>query len=228
MQHLVYHHENRDERPGVSMEDIEGAYHGVTTTSPLVIALEKGHPETLGAGPREMLLKWLRGDRVSENYDNLDLGDAAPNEIIAKNCLSCHGKNVAATSPIAARVPLDYWGDIKKLAVSRKVEAVPLKVLTASTHTHALALGSLTFIAAGLMLGTRWARGLTGGLILVAGAGLLVDLACWWLARESAVFVYGVVGAGAAFNGAVALMMVLTIVDLFRPLGRGVARAAKV
>jgi hypothetical protein len=214
-QHLINHHEMRDEQPGVSMDDLRGAYHGVQTTSGLVLALERGHPDSLPKPQRETLLKWLRGERVAENYDNLDLGDSAPNEIISRNCLSCHGKK--ASNPIAKTVPLDYWDDVKKFAVSRKVEAVPLKVLTASTHTHALGLGSLTFIAAGLMLCTWWPRRLCNVLILLAGAGLLLDIGAWWLSRESAAFVYLVVGAGAAFNGSLALMMGLVLLDLFRP-----------
>ncbi len=139
-QHIVNQNENRDEQPGLSVEDLEGAYHGVQTTAPLMKALTRGHPESLGKPQRETLTKWLTGERVAENYDNLDLGDSAPNEIISKNCLSCHSKKVEATSTIAKTVPLDGWSDVKRFAVSRKIEPLPVKVLIASDlHAHSLA-----------------------------------------------------------------------------------------
>jgi hypothetical protein len=215
-QHIVNQNENRDEQPGLSMEDLKGAYHGVQTTAPLAHALTRGHPDNLAQPQRDTLLKWLGSDRVAENYDNLDLGDSAPNEIISRNCLSCHSIKVADKSPIAKTIPLDGWNDVKRFAVSRKIEPLPTKVLVASTHAHALALASLTFIAAGLMGMTRWPRRLSGPLVLLAGAGLLVDIGGWWLSRGSGGFVYAVVGAGAVYNGAMALMMLLVIVDALR------------
>src|SRR5437899_12971105 len=76
-QHIINQNENRDEQPGLSMEDLKGAYHGVQTTAPLMKALSAGHPEALAKPQRDTLIKWLSGDRVAENYDNLDLGDSA-------------------------------------------------------------------------------------------------------------------------------------------------------
>src|SRR3954464_12588132 len=84
-QHIVNQNENRDEQPGLSMEDLKGAYHGVRTTAPLAKALRRGHPEALAEPQRKILLDWLDKERVGENYDNLDRGDSAPNEIISRN-----------------------------------------------------------------------------------------------------------------------------------------------
>jgi hypothetical protein len=216
-QHIVNQNENRDEQPGLSMEDLKGAYHGVQTTAPIVQALTRGHPDTLAKPQRDTLLKWLASERVAENYDNLDLGDSAPNEIVSRNCLSCHSAKVAANSPIAKTIPLDGWNDVKRFAISHKIEPLPTKVLIASTHAHSLALASLTFIAAGLLAATRWPRRLVGTLVLLAGTGLLADLGGWWLARESAGFVPVIVAAGIVYNGTMALAMVLVMIDSLRP-----------
>ncbi len=88
--HLRWHYDNRDEVPGLTINDIVGAYHGVQTPSPLIEALESGHPDTIEDYERTELLGWLEGDRVSLDYDNLDLGELAPSEIIAVSCVDCH------------------------------------------------------------------------------------------------------------------------------------------
>ncbi|MFH0943979.1 MAG: hypothetical protein V2A76_02175, partial [Planctomycetota bacterium] len=86
--HMTRHYQNRDGDPELSLDDLRGAYHGVHKPSAMLEVLEQGHSseqaeEKLLPAEREVLLDWLRGDRLSEDYDNLDLGDRAPSEIIA-------------------------------------------------------------------------------------------------------------------------------------------------
>jgi hypothetical protein len=213
--HIREHHENRDERPGVSLEDLQGAYHGVRTTSPLVAALERGHPSELAAGDREALLAWLRSDRISEDYDNLDLGDAAPAERIAAGCAGCHSRKAGGTP---GKVPLEYWDDVKPLAFSRQVAPVPLEVLTASTHAHALSLAAISAVIGLLLLATRWRRSWTGALLGVGGVALVTDFAAQWLARDSAGWVPVIAASGALWAASSALSLAAITLDLW--LGR--------
>lgn len=217
--HLHEHHQNRDEQPGVSLTDLEGAYRGVQTIAPLFSALERGHPTTLAQSDRELLLAWLGSSRISEDFDNLDLGDAAPSEVLARNCASCHSRANAAAR--GSGIALEYWEDVKARAFSRKVEAVPMKILAASTHTHALSLACVTALIGALLACTRFASALQSGLFAVASVALLVDLASWWLARESAAFVPVIAVAGFVYAGASVLSLALVLADLWLP------RAAK-
>lgn len=203
--HVWDHYRNRDERPAFTMTDLEGAYHGVTAESSLLAALRRGHPETAPAAAREALIAWLTGDKISENYDNLDLGDNAPSEIIAANCLSCHARAAAQQHEIARRVPLDYWDDVRPLAFSTRIEPTSAKVLVASTHAHALSLATLAVALSAMLLATGVSRAVLGLLIGAIGVGLLVDLSCWWIARSWSPAVWGVVAGGALFNGACVL-----------------------
>jgi len=215
--HLVLHHENRDERPGLSMDDLTGVYHGIDTTAPLVSALRRGHAEGLSEADRELLLKWLAGDRISEYYDSLELGDSAPAEVLDRNCRSCHARQAQDGGDVGQRLPLEYWDDVRVLAVSRSVEPVATEILIASAHTHALGMGSLTIVVALLSLMTRWPRRVIGGLILLSGLGLCLDLGSWLLARSVAALVPVIAVSGAVWMATTALLIGLSLLELWLP-----------
>ncbi len=218
--HMMRHHENRDEREGLSMTDLQGAYSGVQSPAPLLTALESEHPDelqntSLEPASRTLLLDWLRGDRISEGYDDIDLGDQSPAEILDRSCVSCHSRN--ADQDLQAPPFLEYWDDVSGLAFSRNISPVDEDILLASTHTHAISLATVTIIIAGLMLLTSWNPLLRNGLGLLAASGLSFDLAAWWLAREASAMVYAIVAGGFLYAGSMMLMMLAIVTDLWRP-----------
>lgn len=213
---LYMHYEKRDESPGLTITDIEGHYHGVRTLSPLVTSLSDGHPEGLDARKRQLLLDWLASDNPGATYDDLDLGDDAPAEILAQDCLSCHSRS--STGPDAApKIPLEFWDDVRVLSISRDIQPVDRKILAASTHTHALSLAMLAIVVGGLSVMTSWPRMLINLIALATCAGLLLDIASWWLAGEHVLFARVIVVAGAVFNAGLVLQCVLVLADLCMP-----------
>ncbi|MBX3410136.1 MAG: hypothetical protein KF859_09655 [Phycisphaeraceae bacterium] len=215
--HLYIHDHKRDERPGLTIDDVKGVYHGVKSRSPLLVALEGGHPETIDAQERSALLDWLNGGRVNEQYDDFDKGDMAPAEIIARECVSCHNRASTDPSGIGQRMPLDSWDAVRVVAFSRDIQPNSLAIVVNSTHTHALAIGTLCLIIAGLGVGTRLPRPIINPLIALMGLGLLADIGGWWLTRMKADFAYMIVAGGAAFCLGSTLLLVLIIVDLWWP-----------
>jgi len=213
--YMAQHHENRDERPGLTMDDIEGHYHGVRTPSLLREALASGHPSDLSNPSRTTLLAWLNGEHISEDYDNLDLGDQAPAEILASSCLTCHSRN--ADDPIGGLVPLDYWDDVKRIAFASTIEPVGTEILLASTHTHALALGTVTLLLMMLIMWTRFAGGLGPKLSALTGVALLVDLSGWWLTRSNPALVPLIVVGGGIFAVGAVLLGILVLLELWLP-----------
>lgn len=216
--YLYMHQEERDERAGWSIDDVKGHYHGLVTRAPLTVALESGHPEDLPNADREALLTWLAGDRLSLDFDNLDLGDAAPAEIMAVSCLDCHARS--ATGPEAMpEMSLELWDDVYALAQSRDIKPVSTEILAASTHTHALSLATLTLVLALLCALTAWPRWLVGGVTALSGLGLLIDISSWWLTRWNDSFAWAIVGGGFVYNVTVLVLGLMVLGELVRPKG---------
>ncbi|MFI4898712.1 MAG: hypothetical protein ACIARR_12925 [Phycisphaerales bacterium JB059] len=215
--HLQAHYDNRDERPGFTLDDDRAAYHGISAPSPLRSALQDGHPEQLGEADRAALLAWLDSGNLSRDYDNLDLGDEAPAEIIAVSCLDCHARGA---EDAGSAIPLEYWDDVRPLAFSTEIQPTPDEIIAISQHTHAPTMAMVLLIVGFLGAMTRWPRSLTGLLVLLGGAGLLIDMAGWWLAKDHDAWVYAIVGGGLAQGGSVLLLGLLSLIDMWLPGGR--------
>ncbi len=213
--HLVNHYANRDERPELTLDDIKGAYHGIDTPSLLRSALERGHPEQLPAAEKQVLLDWLAGTRIVEDYDSLDL-EIPPAEIIASRCLECHTRQTGAEAG-TPKPPLEYFDDIKSIAFSREIRATPDSVLAMSTHAHALSMSIQGIVVVALALLTRWPIRSISLLIAVMGLGLLGDIGGWWMARFSPSWAVCIVISGAGYSISQAILLLLVVADLWWP-----------
>ena len=214
--HLRWHYDNRDEVPGLTINDIVGAYHGVQTPSPLIEALESGHPDTIEDYERTALLGWLEGDRVSLDYDNLDLGELAPSEIIAVSCVDCHTRS-ASGNDANPEVPLEYWDDIRKLADSKDIQPSPIGIVATSQHVHAPMMALVMLVLALLSAMTRFSTRLIGVIVFVTGFGLLIDMASWWIAREFSIFAYAIVIGGGVYAIGTTLIGCLILLECVLP-----------
>ncbi len=213
--HLFYHDHMRDEREGLTVDDVKGVYHGIKTRAPMLVALEDNHPPTMPAADREILINWLNGEKVRDDYDNIDLGDRAPAEIIAKNCISCHARN--ASDPVAKKMPLEFLDDVMAVSVSRNVTPNSTQIIVNSTHTHAISLATLSLTLGGLLCLTRYRGGFTGLVFALHGFGLLADIGGWWLTILNPEFAYLIMAGGATYFITTAILSLLIAADLWLP-----------
>ncbi|MEM9082998.1 MAG: hypothetical protein AAGB34_05315 [Planctomycetota bacterium] len=218
--HMQWHYDSRDGIEGLTIDDIKGHYHGVQSPSPLIAALESGHPETLPGTDREALLDWLgSGSNLSERYDDLDLGDEAPAEIIAMSCLDCHSRG--ASGPDAyAELPLEYWDDIQPIAYATDIQPTTIEIVAMSQHTHAPTMAVVLIVLALLGVMTRANRFIMGSVVCIGAIGLLGDMASWWLARGNENWVYFIVAGGFLYGASTALVGLIVIVDCLIPAAR--------
>ncbi len=226
--HVVHHYENRDELPELSFQDFEGAYRGVRAISPLIVALENGHPSELGSeyadslpeADRAFLLEWLKSDRISEDYDNLDLGDLSPAEIIDQSCLECHARTPPANTTAPQSISLEYWDDVKKVAFSRTIHPTSPEILITSTHTHALGMASLALIIALMLMISSYPKWYRHGCVFVIGVALALDLGSWWIARVWIGGVWIMLIAGLFFGVSITLSTLSLMLEVWLPAAK--------
>lgn len=218
--HMVWYYDQRDGASGLTADDIRAHYHGITVASPLIDALENNHPEDLPDRERNILLDWLRNpDTLSVSYDDFDLGDDAPAEIIATSCISCHARN-ATGDDAYARLPLEFFDDIRPLAVTREINPTPTEIIAVSQHTHAPVMAVILMVVALLGAMTRAPRLLVGGVVLIGATGLLADMAAWWLARSNDAWIYAIIGGGFAYSASTGIAGLIVILDCIIPSRR--------
>lgn len=218
--HLFLHHQNRDGRPGLTLDDLTGVYHGIDAKAPLSLSLERGHPKELPAADRETLQKWLQLPDLAQAYDDTKAGDRAPAEILDRQCLKCHSRDSKDGDGIGKKIPLQYWDDVKAQAQSRSVEPNAPAIVVASAHTHALGMGSLTVVAMLLGAFSRWSRRGLGFLAMGSGFGLLVDLSCWLPARSFAGLVPVLAAGGGLWACCTGALLLAVLADLLLPAKR--------
>jgi len=230
--HVVHHYENRDELPDLTFQDFEGAYHGVRTIAPLIVQLKSGHPteidpqyaDILSDKDRDFLLRWLGSDRISEDYDNLDLGDLAPVEIIDQSCLDCHSRIPLEDNPAEKSIPLEYWDDVKKVAFSRTINPASIEIMLTSTHTHALGMATLALIIAILTLMSSLPKRFRHGCLFVIGISLMLDLGSWWIARIWVGGVWIMLFAGMCFGISMTITTLALMLDLWLPPSKSITQ----
>ena len=216
--YLNMHHGDRDQRDGLTVNDVRAHYHGVVSPSVLIESLDSGHPERLADRERSILLEWLRGDaaQLSLEYDNLDRGEDAPAEILFRACADCHSRS-ADGEDAYPELPLDYWDDVYSLAASTDIRPVDTEILAASTHTHALGMASMGLVMALLMFFTTMPRVIVSPVIAVTGVGLIADIGGWWLTRIDDTFAWMVVIGGVGFSAGMTVMSLLILIELCLP-----------
>lgn len=224
VEHIEDHHAKNDgDRSSVSVADIEGAYHGLSVPSPLRAVLGGRAPEhpSLAAVPADALAAlnaWLNGERLLETYDDIDLGERAPAELIATHCGACHAGD--AVDPTQGRISLAYWEDLAPLLSDKELRPTPYEILITSLHTHAPAMALMALAVGLLALCSRFPRLLAALPMGLGGLGLLIDLSGWLIARYTAGYAPILMAGGATFFAAQALGILLILAELWLPRRR--------
>lgn len=132
-------------------------------------------------------------------------------------CARCHAEGKSGS---AGQVHLETYEGFKDYCDVPTTAGVSREKLAQSTHVHLLGFAVLYAMTGLIFATTSWPgilRVLIAPLPLVAQ---LVDIGCWWLARESPFFAEMIIYSGAVVAGALFLQIVLSLFDLYGWFGK--------
>ncbi len=235
-------HHLRDMTPGMSLNDLRAAYHGldVPVTSDLALPSEMLREVLPGGGmrkhldkggPKEIraLVSWLEDGAKEEHFARPALYEAdgpSAREVIALRCVTCHradgGDKADLPYAVSANADPQYVLVAKAAAPAISQESQTMHIspptterLVLITHMHILSIPVFALIVTGLFLCTGWGprfKLILGPLPMLA---IALDMLGWWLARPMAGFIYVIAVAGALFGASYGTQVLLVFFSLW-------------
>ncbi len=178
-------HENADGKLGLSMNDIVITYCGIRDKTALE-GKSLGSMETYysSAEDKTAVIDWIRAGADETGYDEI----VAP--IMKKSCTMCHSKDGTQSGS-----PLTTYNELMKYV--ELSTGISTNRLGSLSHTHLISHGVMFLLLSLIFLATtvkdRWKI----LLVLLAYAGIVMDVLSWWLAKTAAFFAYFSVVGGA-------------------------------
>jgi hypothetical protein len=234
-------HGMADGKPGLSLDDIRAVFGGYTSTatgkatSSRMLTMIRGEMRQYVSSDLDFtaLEGWLTSGATKEGLD-IGEGRRTPRKIMVRDCLRCHGQStgtaISKESPFGpdefevsyAMVSL-FTGSTSTVLGAPTV--VPPQYtyprLILFSHQHMLSIPMFTLLVGGLFSMTRfgpaWAKSILTPLPMLT---LIFDFGGWWLARVSGLGAIFILVAGGVFGVSFGVQVVVTIMDLWRPVSK--------
>ncbi len=191
-----------DEKPGLSVKDIEFAFHGKREATKLEKAIDGGMKGYFKSqGDYSAVKTWLAAGAGESDF-------ARVKPILDGSCSTCH-----STGAKVGNVVTETYSNVKAYLVQD--EGKPFERLIGISHTHVLATAPLLFLLAIVFSFARYAEGSKSLVMGFAFLALFVDIGSWWLAKVSAAAAVLVIVGGVFLALAFASLILLPLYDMW-------------
>ncbi len=203
---IYFTHQGRDGRPGLSIDDVAIAYHGIPDQTRLAAAIKGPMAGNLKSpADKEIILDWVAAGAQREIYDSR----VAP--ILQRDCLVCHSPDSGMQVP-----SLTSYEQVVKLTEADRGASLPS--LVRISHIHLFGIAFILFFVGKLFVLCEmptWMKRLTIGVPFLS---LLIDIFAWYLTRESASFAYLLVFSGALMGLSLIFQVLMSLYQMWLPI----------
>lgn len=165
----------------------------------------------------------LKSKSITEDYITDEGGQKVCKiqTLFKERCVRCHKPTAASDGK---NYPMDSYVKLKPYITATKSGGMSLQKLAQTTHVHLLSFSMLYGITGIIFAFSSFPGAIRLFLAPAALVGQVVDVSFWWLARMEAplgpLFAKGIVFTGGIVGAALALQILLSMLDMFGKVGR--------
>jgi len=199
---VIYTHQGRDGRRGLSIEDIVIMYHGSNNQTRLGTAINGiMEPNLRYKSDKEVILKWI-GDGADEpGYRD----SIAP--ILNRDCAHCHNPAVNPSLPNLT----NYEG----VAEVAHAGGATVPALVRVSHIHLFGIAFILYFIGKIFLLCDMNIYVKRVAVVITFVAMLLDVISWFVTKHIAAFAYVVVLSGALMGLSIGIQIVMSIYQMW-------------
>lgn len=199
---MVYTHQGRDGKPGLSIEDIVIMYHGSNDQTRLGSAITGiMEPNLKYKSDKEVILKWIHDGAEEAGYQQ----DIAP--ILSRDCVHCHNPGVNPSLP-----DLTHYAGVAEVA---HAGGATLPALVRVSHIHLFGIAFILYFIGKIFLLCDINIYVKRVAVVIPFVAMLLDVLSWFITKSIVQFAYAVVLSGALMGMSMGVQILLSIYQMW-------------
>ncbi|PPD32106.1 MAG: hypothetical protein CTY19_12135 [Methylomonas sp.] len=199
---VIYTHQGRDGKRGLSIEDIVIMYHGSSEQSRLGTAINGiMEPNLRYKSDKEVILKWIADGAEKPAYEQ----SIAP--ILSRDCVHCHNPQLNPTLP-----NLTSFEGVAEVA-QKGGATVPSLVRV--SHIHVFGIAFILYLIGKIFLLCDMNIYVKRIAVVIPFIAMLLDVVSWFITKHIAGFAYVVVLSGALMGLSMGVQILLSIYQMW-------------
>ncbi|MCX7087604.1 MAG: hypothetical protein NTV00_06045 [Methylococcales bacterium] len=201
--HMVYTHQMRDGKPGISVEDVRIAYYGSQQQTRLGAAINGGPMESnlKSATDKQAILHWLQTDKNEQQYKQV----IAP--LLNRDCTGCHTPDINPSLP-----DLTTYAGVMDVAASK---AASLSSLVKVSHIHLFGIAFILLFVGRIFIFCEINVTLKRIIVVIPFVAMLIDTLSWFVTRQIPQFAYVVIASGALMGISMGVQIIISLYQMW-------------
>ncbi len=199
---LFYTHQGRDDKAGLSIEDVIVYYHGSKLQTRLGNAITGiMEPNLKIKSDKDVILSWIQAGADEPEYKE----KIAP--ILNRDCVTCHTPSVNPSLPDLS----NYAG----VSVVAHAGGATIASLIRVSHIHLFGIAFILFFVGKIFLLCDINVYVKRVAVIIPFAAMLMDVLSWFITKSMPSFAYVVVASGALMGISMGMQVLVSVYQMW-------------